>query len=178
MTPGVRSGTAEMRVAEFCAGSPGPLAKGIVHEAAVLREIVATKLDAGAVKFAAIAKSSPDRWARLFRGRSLNWPVMIPGVACQEIGAEGLMKLANPGFSLVLGIADDQASLSRGFAAGGLLQSGSSILGSGGKFDPLFISWNRESLARALEVAMLISSAVLITCGHDCAPIYLIAPNR
>lgn len=47
-------------------------------------------------------------------------------------------------------------------------------MGSGGKFDPLFITWNKMALGRALEVANLIPSDALITCGHDCAPIYLI----
>lgn len=105
-------GRAEMTAAEFCAG------RGGAHESAVLRELLAAKLDAGAVRFAAIATSLPDRWVRLFRGRSRNWPAMIPGVSCREIGVEALMQLANPGFSLVLGMADDQATLSTGLASG------------------------------------------------------------
>ncbi len=86
------------------------------------------------------------------------------------------MRLANPGFSLLLGMTETYSRLSDKLLQSGLILSGSSRVGSGGEFDPLFIAWNKKALVHALAVAQLIPSQALVTFGHDCIPVYVVSP--
>ena len=129
----------------------------------------------GAVTFLMLVGDS-GLWQRFLR-RGPHWPSVIPGQLASELGAHGLKQLANPGFSLVLGLADDPSISRSQLVRRGFEQAGSSRLGSGEKYDPLFVALNKGALTRGFSVSRLLPAKGLITFGHDCEPIYVIEPG-
>jgi hypothetical protein len=89
---------------------------------------------------------------------------------------DGLKQLANPGFSLLLGMSSDPSTTCNQLIRHGFVKTGSSGVGSGETFDPLFVAWNKGALARGFSVAKLLPSKSLLTFGHDCIPFYVIEP--
>ena len=141
-------------------------------ESDAIQSLMADFAQAGAVSCLVLVDRQGAPWPRLLRRRP-RWPSVIPGQFCPELGAHALKQFANPGFSLLLGMTSDPGGICDQLVRHGFMKTGSSGVGSGEEFDPLFVVWNKEALARGFAVAQLLAWKGLVTFGHDCLPIYV-----